>query len=206
MVQDLSKGVQLSTKCDSLYVIRHGKTKWNAEGKLQGRLNSLLLPESRKFLGDIGSYFFDHGIEAVYSSPLQRCRDSAEIICDIVGVPAIYIGELTECDHGECEGLTLDKSKDRFPDFFAERESADKWFVRWPGGESYADVACRIEGAVKKIDLNKRCLIIAHETANKILVGQLVGWSRIEIMERKQKNNDIFLVDPANRNFSVITL
>jgi broad specificity phosphatase PhoE len=187
-----------------IYIMRHGRTEWNAQGKLQGRLNSSLLPESIGNLCSIGRRLCGFGISAIYSSPLERCCQSADIISEIIGLPVIYMDDLVECNHGKCEGLSLDEAKNIFPDFFSRREAGDKWNIKWPGGESYADVAIRARRTVKKMDLERPALIIAHETVNKVLAGLFLGLSHDEIMQKKQKNSEIFRIDRVEMALEII--
>ncbi len=185
-------------------IMRHGRTQWNAQGKLQGRLNSSLLPESIRNLRSIGGLLGDFGISVIYSSPLERCRQSADIISEIIGLPVIYMDDLVECDHGKCEGLSLNEAKNIFPDFFSGRDAGDKWNIKWPGGESYADIAIRVSRAVKMMDLTRPVLIIAHETVNKVLAGLFLDLTHDEIMQKKQKNNEIFCIDPAAKSLESV--
>jgi broad specificity phosphatase PhoE len=92
-----------------------------------------------------------------------------------------------------------------FPDFFNSRETGDKWNIKWPGGESYADVMARVKHALDGMDLSGTALIVAHETVNKVLVGLLLGLGHEEIMSLKQKNSDIFQIVIETRSFSVIS-
>jgi probable phosphoglycerate mutase len=179
--------------------MRHGRTEWNIQGKLQGRLNSSLLPESIENLHSIGKRLSGFGITAIYSSPLERCRQSAAIISEIVGLPVFYMDDLVECDHGKCEGLSLEEAKNIFPNFFRKRETGDKWNIKWPDGESYADVAARVERAAKRMVLERPALVIAHETVNKVLIGLFLNLTCDEIMQKRQKNNEIFRIDLATK-------
>ena len=194
----------MSNSNASIYIMRHGRTEWNASGKLQGRQNSPLLPESIEELYRMGSILCGCGISALYSSPLERCRQTADIISKMIGIPALFIDDLSECDHGHCEGLSMDEAREKFPEFFYERETGDKWSVRWPGGESYADLSVRVRQAVEKMDFTRPTLIIAHETVNKVLAGLLLGFDHYEIMQKKQKNSEIYRINRAEMLLEIL--
>jgi broad specificity phosphatase PhoE len=184
--------------------MRHGRTEWNAQGKLQGRFDSPLLPESIESIRYMGKSLKTRNIACIYSSPLDRCRKSVEIICGTIHTPVIFVDDLVECDHGKCEGLTLDESKRLFPGFFAEREFGNKWNVKWPDGESYADIARRLKRIINMIDLTRSSLIVAHETVNKILAGLLLGFSQDKIIRLKQRNHEIFRLDLVNIRLDIL--
>jgi probable phosphoglycerate mutase len=189
-----------------IYIMRHGRTEWNYCGKLQGRMNSPLLQDSYKQLRNIGRFLIRQEISHVYSSPLERCRLSADLVSQIIGIKPVYLDALMECDHGKCEGLSLVDAKNTFPEFFYSRETGDKWNIKWPGGESYADVMTRADRALSGMDLSSTTLIIGHETVNKVLLGLLLGLTHEEIMRNKQKNSEIFRFETKTRLFSVIPL
>lgn len=187
-----------------VYIMRHGRTEWNIQGRLQGRLNSSLLSESIEVLRSIGKRLQGCGISAIYSSPLERCCQSACIISDILKIPVLYLDDLMECDHGKCEGLSLEEVENSFPDFITGREAGDKWNIRWPGGESYSDVAARAERAICNMDLIRPALIVAHETVNKVLAGLFLDLDHAEIMRKKQKNSEVFRINRLDKTLEII--
>lgn len=177
----------------TIYLIRHGRTEWNRDGRIQGRQNSPLISESRHITEAIADYMYDKNIDSVISSPLRRCTETADIICRILDKNYSIDVEMMECDHGMCEGMTLAQIEIEMPDFFRVREM-DKWNTKWPGGESYSDVFKRAHNIRKKIMDEKSYLIIAHEMFNKCLIGALVGWTQERIIVFKQRNEIICLV------------
>ena len=63
-----------------LYVVRHGETLENANNCLVGRLNSSLTNEGINQAKKVSEYFKDKNIDLIVSSPLDRCRQTSEII------------------------------------------------------------------------------------------------------------------------------
>jgi probable phosphoglycerate mutase len=175
----------------SLYIMRHGRTEWNIQGKLQGGLNSPLLPESHTTTMQIAHWLKDKGICTIYSSPLQRCVETAEIISQVFSVPFITDDRLVECDHGLCEGMSLEDARSKYAGEFRARED-DKWNVPWPKGESYADVFARATAFAGVHPDN--ALVIAHETFNKCLIGYLANWDSESIMRFRQSNSSVIIM------------
>jgi broad specificity phosphatase PhoE len=137
-----------------LYYVRHGETDFNAEQRLQGRLDTLLNARGRLQAKDCGELLRDllardnRGVhDLVYvSSPLQRARETMEILRPPLGLPPQPYqtdDRLLEISYGAWEGLTLPEIEARMPGLLAERER-DKWDFAPPGGESYRELTARI--------------------------------------------------------------
>jgi broad specificity phosphatase PhoE len=137
-----------------LYYVRHGETDFNAEGRLQGRQDTLLNARGRlqaKEAGELLRDLFvrDHrsaGDFAYVASPLRRARETMEILRGPLGLPPHPYetdNRLLEIAYGAWEGWTLPEIEARTPELLAERER-DKWDFAPPGGESYPQLTARI--------------------------------------------------------------
>ena len=137
-----------------LYYVRHGETDFNAEQRLQGRLDTLLNARGRLQAKDSGELLRDlfvrdnrnAGDFTYVSSPLRRTRETMEILRSTLGLPPQPYqtdDRLLEIAYGAWEGLTLPEIEARMPEMLAERER-DKWDFAPPGGESYRELTARI--------------------------------------------------------------
>jgi broad specificity phosphatase PhoE len=137
-----------------LYYVRHGETDFNAEQRLQGRQDTLLNARGRLQAKDSGLLLRDlfardnrgAGDFVYVSSPLQRARETMEILRPPLGLPPQPYAtddRLLEISYGDWEGLTLPEIEARMPGMLAERER-DKWDFAPPGGESYRELTARI--------------------------------------------------------------
>ena len=70
-----------------LYIMRHGKTDWNACHKLQGRTDIALNDEGRMMAAEAGKKYADIHFDICYSSPLARAKETAEIFMQGRNVP-----------------------------------------------------------------------------------------------------------------------
>ena len=127
-----------------VFLVRHGQTDWNLVLRLQGRehveLNETGIEQSKK-CAELFSRAKALGldIEKVYTSPLMRARDTADIISNALGLGTSSVEEaLIERDYGELSGLTLEERKIRFPK--GERQAANV--------ESVPDAAFRMKKAL----------------------------------------------------------
>jgi len=137
-----------------LYYVRHGETDFNVEGRLQGRLDTILNARGKlqaKESGDLLSELFARDGRraadlAYVASPMQRARDTMEILRGPLGLapqPYATDSRLMEISYGDWEGLTLPEIEARTPGLLAQREH-DKWDFAPPGGESYRELAVRV--------------------------------------------------------------
>ncbi|MBP5773236.1 MAG: histidine phosphatase family protein, partial [Eubacterium sp.] len=105
-----------------IYIIRHGKTDWNIDRRLQGRTDTELNQEGIDLAIKTGEGLKDVEFDAVYSSPLKRAYKTAELVLGERDVPIITDDRLREISFGSREGergmAVKDDPKDPFYNFF----------------------------------------------------------------------------------------
>jgi broad specificity phosphatase PhoE len=158
--------MQSLTLPSTLYLVRHGETDWNVEGRLQGGQNiplndlgRLQAKEAAGRLRDLGVVYDD--LDYV-CSPMDRARETMEIFRDTIGlVPQRYRVEetLREITFGEWEGMTWREVRKAHPDQAVFRER-DKWGYVPPGGESYAMLSERVRPWLSA--LTRPTLTVSH--------------------------------------------
>lgn len=136
-----------------IYLVRHGQTDWNAEGRFQGQRDIPLNDIGRKQATDNGTMLSEILGKAAQefdfvSSPLSRTRETMERLRAAMTLePADYRTDrkLIELSFGDWEGHTFSELKMLFPDAISRRES-DKWNFLPPGhdAESYEILSSRI--------------------------------------------------------------
>lgn len=187
-----------------LFLMRHGRTRWNADGRLQGRQNSALLDSGRPAILAIAqSLARERRVDAVYASPLRRCVETATLVCRPLGLDYQLSDALMECDMGQCEGLTWAEAQAQFPDMMALR-AVEKWTTAWPRGEAYQDVYARAQGFAAALPWGQNALCIGHETLNKCLVGACLGWAPERIMALRQANHELIILGRRDKTFAVV--
>ena len=90
-----------------LYLLRHGRTLWNEEGRLQGRTDVPLSEEGRRSALAAGAALGNVSFDAAFSSPLQRARETAELILQGKNVLIQTDARLIELSFGAAEGMRL---------------------------------------------------------------------------------------------------
>ena len=129
-------------------------------------------------------------ISAVYSSPLERTRETADALADAAGVPVTVDQRLNEIEFGDWTGLTFEALRPR-PDWQDWNRNRSR--ARPPGGEAIADVQARLSdwmAEVSRSHPNQTIAAVSHADVVKAAVGEILG-SSADHMSR-------FAVDPAS--------
>lgn len=121
-----------------LYLIRHGLTSGNIEGKYIGLTDLPLCDKGRKAITELAKKELYPNVQKVYSSPLKRCLETADIIYPEKLL--LRVDEIAECDFGEYEGKTPAELENR-PDYAEWIKGG--YEAAPPGGESYGHFAIR---------------------------------------------------------------
>ena len=155
-------------------LIRHGETKWNKLGKFQGCKDIDLSEEG--FIQ--ANYLFDrfnNDFDYIYTSPLKRALQTAEVIATNKKINPSIINDLREINFGEWEGLTLKEISDNFPKEFNNWRN-DKFEAPMCGGDlSLKNSSIRAKTAITEIVAKhngKKILIVAH---GGIIKASLIG-------------------------------
>ncbi|WEO78785.1 MSMEG_4193 family putative phosphomutase [Cryobacterium sp. SO2] len=136
----------------TVILVRHGRTTANASGLLAGRTAGVLLDEiGRDQAASAGSRLAAVPLVGVVSSPLERCRQTAQLILDLqTGSPVTPVeDDLTECDYGDWQGRTLsDLATEALWPVVQTQPSA----VTFPNGEAMATMQSRSVAAIRRHD------------------------------------------------------
>ncbi len=127
-----------------LYLIRHTRPQIEA-GLCYGQLEVPLAPTCVEDCAAVAARL--PSVEAVWTSPLARCRTLAEVLGTHVGVAPVSDERLRELGFGEWEGRrweTISRGE-------SERWAADYWSVSPPGGETYRELYERVGLALEEI-------------------------------------------------------
>jgi broad specificity phosphatase PhoE len=142
------------------HLLRHGEP--SVFGRINGRLPGVgLSAKGRAEIAAVAGRLAEEKIDAIYASPLQRTRETAEILADRLALPVQYREDVIEIDYGEWTGLTFDKIRqDERWQMWARSRS----IAAVPGGESWRRVQERVVGAL--FDLRQ-----AHPEGSVVVVS-----------------------------------
>ena len=104
-----------------LLLIRHGETAANAERRVQGHLDVPLSDRGLRESELLARRVAEMPVAAIYSSPLQRARKTADAIAGALSLEIEERDELMERDVGALSGLVWDEVMERYPEFIRAR-------------------------------------------------------------------------------------
>jgi broad specificity phosphatase PhoE len=146
----------------TIFLARHGESDWNVERRFQGHTDRPLTERGREQAHALAGLVAGEKIDAIYTSPLMRARETAEIVAAGTGLEPVALPELREVDTGSWSGLSRGEVEARFPEGFARWRSGGSG---WEDGETYEEMADRVQGALRKIAEEHpegRVLVISH--------------------------------------------
>lgn len=169
-----------------LYFVRHGKTKWNLEGRYQGSHgNSPLLPESYEDIKKLAKHLNASGVEfkAIYTSPLKRASDTAINLNKSLqkSSPIITDERLKEFNLGKLEGMKFVDAEKNYPaQIKAFRYHPDRYDPSAFGGENFSELIHRSRSLIEEIAKkypgeDDKVLIVSHGAALVALIQSLLG-------------------------------
>ncbi|MBI3536906.1 MAG: histidine phosphatase family protein [Chloroflexi bacterium] len=163
-----------------LIFIRHGETDWNVEQRIQGQtdtpLNARGMEQAEKLAAHLAA---EEKISALYSSPQQRARVTAETIARQIGIAPMFDDRLKEKFLGELEGMQISIVEQKYPEWFrAWRESEN--YIALPGEEEPRDLQIRVQSFLDELKSRHangaRVAIVTHGATLNMLMATLLGW------------------------------
>ena len=146
----------------TILLARHGETDWNREGRFQGYADPPLNETGRAQAAGLAAELMGVELAAVYSSPLRRAFETAELLAAPHQLAPVALEALREVDVGSWQGLTREEVESRFPEQFARWLDYGKG---WQDGESYEEMARRVVAALLQLAAThdgERILTVTH--------------------------------------------
>jgi len=158
-----------------IYLCRHSQTEYNREGRMQGRLDSVLTDFGRAQAGAMAALL--HGLIPdsapwrIAASPQVRAKATAGIIGERLRLPVTLDDRLMEISVGAWEGHLIDDLRRRHPDDFADRD----WHFRAPNGETYDQVYARASGWLADQDPARPTIVVSHGVTGRLIRAAYLG-------------------------------
>ncbi len=144
-------------------LVRHGRTPWNEEGRLQGWKGESLSETGLKEVENLAGKLSGLNPEIIYSSDLARAVQTAEALAllNSWNIPHMVDSRLREINHGLWEGRKVSE----MPEL---RNLQTVEGFRPPGGESFRDVAARVSEFMAELKASERgdVLVVGHQVSN----------------------------------------
>jgi broad specificity phosphatase PhoE len=146
----------------TILLARHGQSDWNRSKRWQGFADRPLTDLGRRQAVELAARLGGIELDGVYSSDLQRARDTAETVARSKGLEVRTTRDLREVDVGSWSGLTRAEAEVQFPQAYA------RWLQGgegWDDGETYEQLGERVVRAIREIAVRhqaERVLVVAH--------------------------------------------
>ena len=134
-----------------IWLIRHAESTWNAEGRIQGQADPPLSARGQTEAQRLALRLSEIGLQALYSSPLQRAQQTASIIAERANLEVLLDERLQEHGIGEASGLDWKSIITRWPHL--EQLAVQGKFILpyFTGSEVVQDVEARVLAAFREI-------------------------------------------------------
>ena len=185
-----------------LWLVRHGESTWNQARRFQGARDAELSPRGHEQAQVLAERLTGAGLEAIFTSPLARARDTATACAARLGLEPIPMDGLREIGLGDWEGLPVETVVERYGDHY--------W--RWltapadhppPGGEPMADLQRRVASAIGAIHARHprgRVLVVTHGGAIASYLCRCLGLALNAVWRLRIDNTSVTRVElPGGR-------
>jgi probable phosphoglycerate mutase len=162
---------------------------------MQGQQNSHLSELGRDQARATGRLLATLDIEAAYASPLDRAKQTAEIIQGFAGLAVTYDARLMEWDCGAWSGELRGDVAKKWPAEWAALE-ADPFHYRGPGCENYPDMIARAGPFIETLLATglRRVAVISHGMIGRVMIGILMRYSEDDYLAFAQPNDVVYRV------------
>jgi len=199
-----------------IYIARHGQTNSNVSHTWMGQSGNDDLNETGKTQAKkLANYFENKNIKKIFSSPLSRALQTANIVAEKNNIEVLEDDLLKEMNYGDLEGHNLDEVLRKFSNLYKLWKS-DPEKTSFPNGESFDDLMKRANTILEKYVNNDNILLVSHEDMIRGILTAITKapkdfWeysiSNTSVTTlRKNKNNEIEIVKIGETNNLQYTL
>ena len=198
----LNKNITSQIGDSRIFLIRHGETNWNKEGRFQGQIDIPLNDNGKNQARKTFEYLRNISFNKAFSSSMHRPYETAQIILqNNKDLKIEKIDSLVEISHGLWEGKLESEIRENWPRLLENWHNKPEE-VTMPEGESIKDVSERSIEAFNNICLSQKdndlTLLVAHDAVNKTLICNILGLNYSNIWMIKQGNGGITVIDLFN--------
>jgi len=160
-----------------ILLFRHGETANSKEVCFNGHYDVGLSKRGQKQFLHWAEILKQESFKAVYSSDLQRTRNSAQFIGQQHGLESVSYSELRELSFGTWEGMSVSEVERTYPGQMKERMKSVATFQA-DGGETYPQLQARVIPKFEEIVArhpNDQIIMVCHGGVNRVILGHLLS-------------------------------
>jgi alpha-ribazole phosphatase len=178
-------------------LVRHAEPDPAVRGRCYGALDVSLSPEGRRQARVLAQALEGLAPQAVYASPCKRALETALPIAAALGLTPVVDPDLRELDFGELEGRTYEEIAVEHPTLYTTwmRRPTE---VRFPGGESYAELRRRVRRALAELrarHAGDAIAVVAHGGVNRIVLAEALALPPEAVFRLGQDAGAVSVVD-----------
>lgn len=195
----------------NIYILRHGETNANKEGRIQGRIDIPLNEYGIELAKITKDGIEKEGIlfDRIYTSPLSRAKKTAEIVKGTQQAPILTDERIIEMSFGDAENMYIKDIKEK-----AEYESLNDCFskpskyIAKNGAEGYEEIMARakdfLENELRPLEGKaENVLVVCHGAMIRALLLTINGWDIDRYWEIHQPNCCMNLVTLKEGRFDI---
>lgn len=191
-----------------VYLIRHGETIWNLEGRFQGHTDIELSNKGFWQAKLISRRLQNAPLSAVYSSTLNRAYLTAKIIAGYHNLPVIKVPQLIEMCYGDWEGKMLSEINKKYGEQFP-RWLNNPTLFQIPQGETIQSLQKRAVEAVNRIvekHPREHVVVVAHGITIRTILSSVLNLPLTQISRFRQDNAALNIVEYSKDNGIIVVL
>ncbi|HSI21359.1 MAG TPA: histidine phosphatase family protein [Verrucomicrobiae bacterium] len=174
-----------------IYLVRHGQNEDNIEGILNGHRDRPLTELGREQARTVAKKLKDNGIQVIYSSPLKRAHETAQIIGSLLGLPVTVLPDLIERDFGCMTGRPVACIED-LPAHAILPTDGVTYFLEAEGSEDFPTLlerGKRVLAWVQAKHPEEHVLLVAHGDIGKMIRAAFHGWEWLDGLKTPYLDN-----------------
>lgn len=187
----------MSEQKTRFYLIRHGETLWNRQGRYQGSTDIELSEEGLAQAELVAKRFRYLPLDKIYASPLKRALVTAQTIGRETGITPIVDEHFKEINFGAWEGMSIPELKEAYGQAYMDFYE-NPFAHPFPGEGSFANVTKRaVEGfaAVLEENRGKHVAIVSHGGLLRVMLVAIMGMDVNFYRKTWMTNTSITTVD-----------
>ena len=192
----------------SLYLVRHGQTEFNLEGRIGG--DPPLTPKGREQAQRLARRLRGERLDWLFTSTRRRSHETAApLLAERPDLHCLALKEFDEIFAGDCEGMRYDDIRATMPQVTMQR-NADKYGYAYPHGESYAMLRDRVRHGVMRalfLARDRPTVIVGHQAINRVVLALFLKHRKEDIpyLNVPQDNFYHLSVTPQRKLFERIS-
>lgn len=160
-----------------IHLVRHGQTPYNRDNLGLGRTDAPLTELGERQAELAAGRLAELNVGQMFTSPLQRAANLADIAATSLSIEAVRCDELLEMDVGDTEGVPFLELRKQNPEFFKAWGGPGALQARMPGGESLEELDARLTPFMPRLehDEGSDIAVVSHNFVLRALLCRLMG-------------------------------